>query len=250
MPTTTRREFMRDVGIMLLSLMASRCQATAPTAGPSPTSTNTPTVTPTITCYLPTTTPPSRPTPSPTPICDLPKNIGQGSDWQQLRNLWYSLDHLAHIKCSEDVLDQLTSEHRATLDRLVQSDILTSAVADEMQIAFDNAAFHVWRMRSRHATCYITIIYMMEGRENLVKQALSLTEMTQHIFIDEVTVMQIRAAIARDIALLSMTGKEQHALIEAIGSSQFEDMAGSLDIPPESTEAARILVELLLGRQE
>jgi hypothetical protein len=68
------------------------------------------------------------------------------------------------------------------------------------------------------------------------------------------TVAQIRAAIERDIAFLTMSPDAQWALKTRVmgmtgDGSDFPDLRQlNMNISPQAEEAARILVALLLGR--
>jgi hypothetical protein len=239
---------MRSIGVMLASLLTTRCGGGLTRYAPLP-PTRTPTP-PMPTCY--TVVPLVTPSPPP---------AGKDEDWDRLRQPWYSLDRLARdaqdSERGEQTQKRLVAEHRAALDRLVQAGALDRAIADEMQTAFESAAYHVWRANAP-ITCYEfspDANYQIEGSSDLVKQSELLAEMAEKSAIDEATVAQAKAAIERDIAFLTMSAEAQHALIEATKkatgntgtSPHLADLA--LNIPPESVEAAHILVELLLGKK-
>lgn len=215
---------MRVLGATLASLLTSRC---------------------TPTCYIPVTAGPT----------------GQEDPWDSLRRPWEDLDLLARdakdMERGEATRDRLIAEHRAALDALVASGELAPAVADDLQAAFDGAARHVWRANAP-ITCYLPAPYPeygVEGSRDLARQAEILAEMAAQSDLDPQTVAEAQASIERDIAFLAMPAEEQQALINAVveagGDSRDWPTLAELDleIPPESMEAARILVELLLGER-
>lgn len=175
----------------------------------------------------------------------------------RLRSCWLRLDNLAettkknHEK-GEQLKGELAAGHRAALDDLVSDGELTAIVSDQVQAAFDEALYHVWRANAP-ITCYEPMIvnYTPTSADQLVQQASLLTEMARGGDLDPETVRRAQAAIERDIAFLSLTSQETEelyqALQEAAGDSfrfpPFEELA--LDIPVEAIEAARFLVDLL-----
>lgn len=228
--TMNRREFMRRVGVTAAALLATRCLPT-----------------PTPTCYAVV---PATPTPA----------GGEGA-WDRLRQPWVDLDLLARdapdLERGEATRARLVAEHRAALDALVQAGELDPAVADELQLAFEGAAYHVWRSNAP-ITCYLPAPgpdYHTESNVDLAQQAEALEAMAAQSNLDPATVAQAQAAIERDIAFLSMPADEQQALIDAVmqaagDSYDYPALAElDLDIPPESLAAARILVELLSGQR-
>ncbi|GAB4532279.1 MAG: hypothetical protein Kow0063_12600 [Anaerolineae bacterium] len=242
---TNRRDFMRGIGVMLASLLTTRClgQTTCYVpAEPSPTP-------PTPTCYtvVPTRTPQSA--------------APEGKDWDRLRKAWQDLERLARhapdLERGQKTHEQLVAEHQAALDRLVSTGQLEAGIADEMQSAYEGAAYHVWRANAP-LTCYAPVRppdYQFGSSSDLARQAELLAEMAEQSAIDQATVAQAQAAIERDIAFLAMTPEDQRALVETV-----RQMAGDtenfpqlieldMDVPPESAEAARILIELLLARK-
>jgi len=241
---TNRREFIQGVGVMLASLLTTRCSP--PTTCYAPLE---PTPTPLPTCYT------AVPTPSPQPP------VGQSKEWDSLRQPWHNLDRLARdapdLERGQKTHERLVADHQRALDNLVAAGDLDPAIAQEMQAAFQGAAYHVWRANAP-ITCYEAVPfpdYQIESSSDLARQADALAEMADQSAIDEATVAQARAAIERDITFLAMATSERDALIqkvrEAAGdSSDFPHLTElDTDIPPESVEAARILVELLLERE-
>lgn len=213
----TRRAFIRSVGIAIGSLLVARCVGPADDDG------------------------------------------GQDdSDRGRVRRCWLQLDRLAR-QTEEDyteadgLRDELLSDHRAALDRLVAAGQLDAAVADQVQAAFVEATYHVWRANSP-ISCYepVLIDYTPTSAAQLVQQAALLAELAGEADLDPDTVGQARAAIERDVSFLALSDTERQALydrlIHAAGDTfsfpSFDEL--DLAVPPEAAEAARFLVELLL----
>ena len=200
--TLTRRDFIRSVGIAVASLVMAGC---------------------------------------------IPSGGEDGSPRGRLRSCWLRLDWLARqargdYERGEQARDELVAEHRAALDDLVAAGEVDAAVADQVQVAFDEAAFHAWRSNAP-MTCYMALPVEYGGRDDLLQQAELLRKAASGL--DPAVVEEVQAAIARDIALFeAAAGPEAGAkLIE-----QFE--TGEIKASPEAVEAARILVDLLLRRTE
>jgi hypothetical protein len=100
------------------------------------------------------------------------------------------------------------------------------------------------------------IDYKPTSSSQLAQQAEILAEMVESGDLDPNTVAQAQAAIERDVAFLNLSGTETQALyddlIAAAGDSytfpSFDEL--ELEITPEAVEAARFLVDLLLGENE
>jgi hypothetical protein len=251
-----RRQFIQGVGVMLASLVTTRCAPPAACYVP-------------VIAFTPTPEPPTRYEPAPpTPTCytpapptSTPTPAGRrGKAWDRLRKPWHDLDRLARdagdLERGERTRERLIDDHRAALDDLVSAGELAPAVADEMQAAFAGAAYHVWRGNAP-MTCYEPAPgpdYQVESGSDLARQADLLAEMAGKSAIDPATIAQAQAAIQRDVVFLAMTVQEQRALLERVQQAagdtwDFPTLSElTLDIPPESAEAARILVELLLER--
>jgi hypothetical protein len=203
---STRRDFIRSVGIAVASLVMAGC---------------------------------------------IPSGGKDDSPQGRLRNCWLRLDWLAQktretpperYEQGEQARDKLVAEHRAALDDWVAAGELDAAVADQMQVAFAEAAFHAWR-NNAPMTCYEALPIEYGARDDLIQQAELLREAASDL--DPAVVEEVQAAIARDIALFeAATGPG--AGFELI--QQFE--AGEIEASPEAVEAARILVDLLLGETE
>jgi hypothetical protein len=216
----TRREFIKRVGIALASLMAARC-ACIPLPG--------------------------------TGKDDSPRGRLR-SCWQRFGWLEEQASDWSDYEKGERARDDLVAEHRAALDELVAAGELEADVADLVQEAFAEAAYHVWR-----ANCGVTCYEPMPGPEytpyassQLVAQAEILADLADDATVDQETVARAQAAVEQGIAFLGLSDEEEKALydelVEAAGEScDFPTFDGlELEVTPEAAEAARFLVELLL----
>lgn len=250
-----RRQLMAGFGVALTSFLTLGCGLKRPT--------------PIVTCYA--ALPPPTPEPSPSPaitcytvvpgVTVTPTVVVQAdADWQRLRSLWLDLDTIASNAGDDElgpqVRDEYIAEHQTALDHLVDRGVLDTAVAADMQTAYSEAAFHVWRQNS-NITCYVPAPppdYYVASRAELVTQAQVLEEMATEAALNSDTVAEARAAIERDIAYMAMSGEEQQALAERIiaemgSGGEYPDLGETgLEVPPSSAEAARALVRLLLGQ--
>jgi hypothetical protein len=262
----TRREFIKRVGVVLGSLMAARCAW--------PLRKNTPT--PEITCYVPV-----EPTDSPKTTEQLDQQsailtaVARGDDVdpevaqlaliafhrERLRSCWLRLDWLeeqaqdwSDYEKGEQALEQLKAEHRAALDGLLAAGELDADVADLVQEAFAEAAYHVWRTNCG-VTCYEPMAgpeYTPYASSQLVAQAEILADLADDATIDQETVARAQAAVEQGIAFLALSSEEEKALydelIEAAGESYdyppFNEL--ELEVTPKAAEAAQFLVDLLL----
>jgi hypothetical protein len=262
----TRREFIKSVGIVLASLMHVRCTAIVQKRATS---------TAVITCYEPVA-PPVTPTPTGqlvqrtailsdvTKTGDVdPNTIRQAYvalNRDRLRACWVALDRLAERAAqdgerSERGRKQLVAEHRAVLDELVTVGELTGAVADQVQIAFTEAAYHIW---ATHVPliCYepMMVDYKPASSDQLAQRVALLAEMTEQGDLDSIAIAQARADIERDIAFLSLFAAEGEAVYDKLRAGTdgapffppFDEL--DLEIAPEAAQAARFLVDLLLDK--
>jgi hypothetical protein len=158
------------------------------------------------------------------------------------------------VEQGSEVRDQLVADHQAALDALVATGELEPAVAEQVQKAFDAAAYHVWRSYSP-ITCYepVLVNYKPASSDQLVHQAEVLAAMSRSSDLNPDAMAQAQAAIERDIAFLNLSDVQVQALYqEVIASSEAGSGVPAFDqielpIVPEAADAARFLVELLLG---
>lgn len=164
---TSKRSFIRYVGLMLGSILATRC---APT------------------CY--TQTPPT-----PTPL-------SSGDPlWEALRVCWMDLqDPRLQTFEDTDFTRELRRRHADALAALVAEEGLHPTVAENIGIAFEQGMAHVQRQM---ASCYMLIPPEFAPREELVNQVAVLGEMAATSEIDPSTVARAQEALERDIAWLA-----------------------------------------------
>jgi hypothetical protein len=188
----------------------------------------------------------------------IPFKSSDDSPKSRLRDCWLSLEKLAQqtqkdFEQAEQMNQGLLEDHRSALDDLVAAGEIHSAAADQVQIAFEEATYHVWRSNAP-ITCYEAVLvdYTPTSSQQLKQQITLLTEISEQGDIDERTIAQVQKAIERDIAFLSLTDEETQSLYEklipAAGDTYDFPSLDELDleITPESIEAAHFLVELLL----
>ncbi|MBL7200656.1 MAG: hypothetical protein ISS56_10930 [Anaerolineae bacterium] len=251
--TASRREFIKRLGIAFGSLMVTRCTSVGRDySGPGAAQ---------VTCY--TVEPLDTPTldPSLGQRAQVLTSTVQSGDLdpattrraqaalgrERVRRCWASLDELSEQTKqdpanSQDARDSLSSDHRAALDDLIGLGELGAPVAAQVQAAFEEAAYHVWR--SFAATCYEPVeapLHQATVRGDLmmVQQRLLLEDTED---LDPETVARAQSAIARDIAVLGIwraEGSVDERIAELWKSGEYEASA-------EDVEAARFLVELLL----
>jgi hypothetical protein len=148
---------------------------------------------------------------------------------------------------------QMDRNHRAALDELVAAGELGSAAADQVQAAFGEATSHVVRTSSS-MTCYkptpLDNMYI-DSKRRLIDQAKSLDEIAKSSEIDPCTIAQVQAAIEQEINFLTYPEQEIEAMYrETVETTDdIEPPIGAFDLPidPATIEAARFLVELLSG---
>ena len=189
-----------------------------------------------------------------------------GPQWQQLRQCWLNLNDTQGIRkaVNENYLefeeqlkqqrdigqtgekvrdpltmtkDELAKEHQAVLDTLVAKGELKEPIAGQMQLAFEEAAYHVTRSM---ATCYLGLPIEHAPRQDLLKQADALRKIAGDL--DPATVATAQAAIAQDVAFFEIfrTGHYDYLpLGEKYRASGFKPS-------PEALEAARLLTRLFL----
>ncbi|OGO16949.1 MAG: hypothetical protein A2Z14_10280 [Chloroflexi bacterium RBG_16_48_8] len=185
------------------------------------------------------------------------KNAGD-SPKDHLRDCWLSMEKLAQetqkdYEQADQTKEDLIADHRSALDDLVASGKLSSATADQVHNAFQEATYHVWRSNAP-ITCYEPMIldYTPTSSGQLAQQVALLSEIADSGDMDENTIAQAQAALERDIAFLSLTNDATQALYEELIATagetydfpSFDEL--ELEITPETMQAARFLVELLI----
>jgi hypothetical protein len=213
MRATTRRDFIKSVGIAIASLVMVRC---IPFGGQD----------------------------------DSPRGRLRNC-W--LRLDWLAQQTQKDFERGDRALDGLVADHRAALDDLVTAGELDAAVADQMQVAFTEASHHVWRSNAPITCYEPMMVdYTPASSGQLAQQADLLAEMAKSDNLDPATVAQAQAAIERDIAFLNLSDAETQALYDQLvatagGTYNFPPLDElDLEVTPEAAKAARLLVELLL----
>ena len=176
------------------------------------------------------------------------KPTPQPPEWDQLRQCWLNLGELNVAvqtgNWGQDIqarLDEQSAPHRAALEALVAKGEIDQVVADQIQLAFEEALFHVGRSM---ATCYIALPFEYRVRVDLLQQAELLQKLAGDL--DPVVVQQAQAAISRDMAFFEAVsaGELDRGAIE----QQFD--TGNIQVAPEALEAAQLLAALLLESPE
>ena len=236
--TFPRRDFIKQVGIALASMMMVRCTASPGGTQPDPDPNSTP-----------------APTPPSTPEC-VPFQATGESPRERLRRCWTSLDWLAgqaqnDFKCGERAQEQLVTAHRAVLDDLAGGGELRTEVGAYVHAEFDEAVSHVYRS-SAPISCYESAgpIYRYESRSQLVEREKQLDEMASSGSISPETVAQVQAALERDIAFLNLSQAEEmpYTRLAMTGGDYPAYDELDLEIEPEAAEAATFLFALLSGQ--
>lgn len=229
-----RREFIRQFGVALAGILSASCRSPFQP-----------------TCYVP-----ALPSATPGPTGQSTGSPALSPEQERLRACWLELDALAEqtqkdSESGQQTRQKLVGEHRAALDDLVRSGVLDALVAEQVQLAFEQAADHIWATYAP-VLCYeeAPLSYYPASRDDLVRQAGLLAEGTD---LDPETVALAQTAIARDMAFLGLSVEETQALYDEISGdtgpgTPYPRLEGlELDISPEAVQAARFLVDLLLG---
>lgn len=218
----TRREFIKNVGITVASLVAARCA-----------------------CIWPRST-------------DQSPRGRVRSCWQRFDWLAEEAQHWDDPERGDEARVGLITDHRAALDELVAAGELKADVADLVQEAYNEAAHHIWRANCG-MTCYEPVPrpdYAATSGAQLVRQAEVLAELADDESIDPQVMARNQAAIEHEMAFVGLTDGETEALYDALDAAAggsynyptFDKL--DLEITSEAAEAARFLVELLLEEPE
>lgn len=269
MTAQTRREFIRTFAAALAAALGAGalpgCAPAASTPGATrsvPTvvpPTHTPYTTPTPTCYAPV-----EPTPTATPVAPVLRHPA----WAVLRQAWLDVRE----RRSPDAYAPLVESHQTTLHVLIDTGELDPAVATQLQTAFGEvAAYYAEHSATPTPEVVIDCYDMVEitpspggspapehcyastelrrGREALAQEAAALEAMAVQSALDPDTVDKARRALEQDIALFELVATFE--TLAADDHRQQEDqlvaqyLEGRIDVPPETAEAALILVSLL-----
>jgi hypothetical protein len=128
--------------------------------------------------------------------------------------------------------DDLPQRHADALERLAADGELEVAVAEQVELAFEQMLAHIEGLRSM---CYIAMPIESMPRGDMMGQIAALEEMAGGSDIDPAAVERARASLERDIAWLA-----QFQAGENPGG------VSDVDVGTSSAEAARMLIELLV----
>jgi hypothetical protein len=189
----------------------------------------------------------------------IPFSSAGDSAKERVRACWMKLPWLADqtiddYEQAQDKRSRLLGDHRASLEELVNAGDISAQVADQLQVAFTEATYHIWRANAP-MTCYLPAPgpdYIPSSSSQLAIQAEILAELSDKSGYNPDTIAQAQAAIERDITFLNLSEEKIQALysklMEDAGSAPnyptFDDL--ELEVAPEAIEAARFLVELIL----
>jgi hypothetical protein len=213
---------MKLVGVSVASLALTRCSMPLP-----------------VSCYAPL--------PPPTPIL---------TDRDRLRNCWLRFNELASTTAGkyeqgEELVRQLSTEHRALLDGFVQNGELNETEANLVQEAYDAALYHIWRSNAP-ITCYepVMVDYAPVSAGILVHQAKVLDGLAGQGSIDPATLEAARAAIEHDLAFYALSDEEVDQLYERI-LAEWQSQGGATpsfeQVELEVTPEVRLATEFILG---
>ena len=207
---STRREFIRQIGILLSSLTVAHC-APLPQRGDS--------------------------SPARLRKC-----------WLGLDRLEEQAQ--TDYERGQEIDDQLQADHRAALDDLVEAGELDAGVAERVQAIFDEALYHIWRSLVTCYESIPMPDYLPAARGQLRQQTDLLAEMAAEGDLDPQTVAQAQTTLERDIAFLNLSEADRKALYDELAAGttypRFDEL--DLEIDPKAAEAAAFLIELLSGQ--
>lgn len=179
---------------------------------------------------------------------DIDEAMTQTEDWYRREGL-LTFENLPKIRKDlwapkETIPRERVAEHRAALDVLVSKRQLGRPVAEHVQVAFEEATFHIVRGRS---TCYMEIPTEYAPRKDLLQQVDVLSRISADL--DRATVAKAQSAIAQDMAFFE--NFETHTTFKAFNPDNYgfvrdDCQVGNLKASPEALEAARLLTRLFL----
>jgi hypothetical protein len=228
----SRRDFMKLVGVTVASLSLTNCRVIP------------------VTCYAPMP-------PSPYPTEPVTARERLRACWLRFGELAEETRQEAEAGNSDNVLgEQLITEHRLSLDDLVENGELGSEVADLVQEAYEAAVYHVWRSNAL-ITCYepVMVDYAPTSAGILVRQSEILGEIAVEGNLDPEILAQAQAALEHDLAYYDLTDEEVATLYDRLVTEWqgqqtaipgFEEL--DLKITPEVKTAAQFIIDLLTVR--
>jgi hypothetical protein len=135
----------------------------------------------------------------------------------------------------EPLPQDLQQRHARALKALVASGEITTDVAERVGVAFEQILAHDEGLMSM---CYIAFPVEYMPRQALIGQIAALEEMAGKSDLDPGVVAQVRDGLERNIAWLA----------QSVAGEQLGNGSG-VEGETSSAEAARVLVELLLGNE-
>jgi hypothetical protein len=208
----TRREFIRQIGILLSSLTVTYC--------------------------------------TPLPRQDDSAHARLRKCWLDLKEVETKFQ--TDYRGGQEASDRLRIDHRAALDKLVEAGELDASSAEHVQLIFDEAVYHIERSMSTCYESIPMPDYLPAARGQLMRQTDLLAEMTAEGDLDPQTVAQAQAALERDTAFLNLSEADRKALYDDLAAGttypRFEEL--DLEITPPAAKATQFLVKVLLREQE
>jgi hypothetical protein len=171
-----------------------------------------------------------------------------------LRLDWLAQQAKGDYERGDKAREKLAADHRAALNDLVAAGEIDAGVADELNTAFSAAINHILLVNAPITCYEAVLVdYTPASSDQLAQQAGLLAEMAESGDLDSDVVAQAQAAIERDVTFLKLSYEETQALYDELRETagdtndfpSFDEL--DLEISPETAEAARFLVELLSG---
>ncbi len=229
----SRRKFIKQLGIALVALPAVCCVPKKPLPTLSPMSGNEPT---------------RQMEPFEAQVGDLPpeptRQVLAAFSRDRLRTCWIGLDVLAQRTAGNSEQGEwtrlsLVAEHRLALDDLLSLGELREAVAVQVQIAFEEAAYHVWS-KAVSSGCCGALPAEYAPREDFVQNVEKLFAV-QGVESDDID--QVRTALEHDLACLVQL-RADHADVDRLVRHW---TAGKIQVGAETVAAVQFLIDLLFA---
>ncbi len=188
--------------------------------------------------------------------------------WDVLKNCWFQLRNIEPPQPFGVIpgLPELRQRHADVIKALVADGELGSAVAEAMSVAFEETVAHVDGMT---ASCYIAFPASYFPRMNLTMQITILEELASIGDIDAATIARVRASLEFDpwklppqpgeppaepplppseaMAEVQASLARNIAWLRQLQAGESPDGSETAEPNSATSEAARILAELLLG---
>jgi hypothetical protein len=148
----------------------------------------------------------------------------------------------------QEMSDRLQAGHRAALDELVEAGELDAVQAEHVQLIYDEALYHIERSLATCYEAIPMPDYLPAARGQMMRQTDLLVEMAEKGDLDPQTVAQAQAALERDVAFLNLSEADRQAFYDTLSGGtpypRYEEL--DLDIPSPAAKAAEFLVQVLL----